>query len=267
MRGGLATVVAASDELIEALDSLLAESPTPALPTTLAARRRGKGGRPSRAQASGKLAAIAPFPELVTLPTTLLHRHIRAITDPQLLQRAHAFEGEHLRRRAAFAWLEDQLRFLGSPLGGPSEPLPGYDETSVEELVAAVRYRDSVEFAARVYAYEYYRRRRQPLLHAAERLCGERGRELVLRTAPRRGGSKLAEPLPGFAQLSTAPHARVELRNALAACSRSILERTLSYEQETRRRKTMLEAIEVALRRTPVSATGMAQERARQLAA
>ena len=244
-----------SRELAEALGSLLVDIASPEIPTGLgAAGRPGRGGgRPSRSAASGQLAAIAPFPELVTLPTTQLHSKLRAISDPTLLRRAHAFEGEQLRRKNVFVWIEDQLRFLGDPLGGPETPIPDFEALSEQEVIAALRYRDSVSFAARVYAWEHYHRRRQALLRAAERICGERGRDLVLRTAPARGGCDLKEPFNGYAGLSTAPHARVELRSRLASCSRALLEQALSYEQGTRRRTTMLEAIEVALRRAPSS--------------
>jgi hypothetical protein len=264
---GLSALASASAELAEALNSLLCDIEPVRREAPLfrpPAPNRG-GGRPSRAEASGALAEIAPFPELVTLPTNLLHPFIRKLADVGLLRRAHTFEREHLRRKAVFVWLEDQLRYLDAPLGGPAEPISGYRELSSEEIVAAMRYRDSEELAARVYCWEHFHGRVRLVMRAAEKICGGRGAELVLRMMPDRGECALPEPFSGFDGLSTAPHARIKLRSALCGCERDTLERALSYEQGTRRRKTMLEAIEVALRRAPIGATGPAQERARSL--
>lgn len=211
------------------------------------ARRRG---RPARAElASKELTDAAPFAELVTVAADKLGPHVRAITDPGLLRAAHIFELAHSRRKTVLAAIEEQLRQLGAPLGGPAEPLAGYDSLSAERVIGALDQRaKDLEFAAQVFAYEHYHARRKRVLEAARRLAGKRGPALVAETSPR-PLPLASEPFAGYDQLPATPQARVAVRAALAAQPQEVLQSALEYEQQTRNRVIMLAAIRSALRR------------------
>lgn len=214
------------------------------------AKRTGasRGGRPTRAKTSGDLAKEAPFVALMTEPAPELYKKIKLIDSAEMLREGHRFEARHLRRKTVFGWLEERLRQLGEPLGGPAKP-PIANFDSLEQGQAILRIRQlAPEQAAIALAWEHYHQRRRRVIDAAESVCGAAGYELVEQTAPDRGEvAGLSEPFRGFDQLSTSPHARLELRRALSSQSETTLEQALVYEQAKKRRKTMLEAIEAAL--------------------
>lgn len=249
-RGALAN---ASGELSEALRSLAEIASKPARNGSSPApaprpQHPGGGGRPTRAQESGHLCDSAPFPELVTVPVKALATHIRTIADPKLLLAAHAFELDTLARRYVFAAIEDRLRRLGSPLGGPAEsPFAGYEALSPDEVVARVDA--NPEAAANVYAWEWYHARRKRVLKACERRCGAAGVELVILTTPNRSRQQLEPPFPGYDDLVASPDGRIERQAVLARQDARTLRVALAYEKATRRRKTFLRSIENALRR------------------
>lgn len=247
----LSLLAGQSHELSEAL-TLLARASSGSLegrlPNALAGNR--VRGRKSRAEQGAALAANAPFPELVTYPARRLTCLLRTIEDCDLLRHAHAFEVEHLRRQTVLEALEERLRLLGQPLGGPKEvPVLGYellDEDQVLELLGC----GSAELAVKVYAWEFYHRRRQRVLFLAKGLGGEECSRLVEATRPPRG-PELREPFPGFSRLSTAPSARFEVRKRLSELNRETLAGALAYERQTRRRTTMIAALEKALSAYP----------------
>lgn len=220
-------------------------------PKASARGNRGRGspvGRPSREQTGQADVARAPFPELATAPAAKLYGIIRKIDDVGLLKQAHRFEVAHLRRQTVLLWVEDRLRQLGAPLGGPrAQPVRGYNRLSVPELLDLVE-QESPEFAATVYAWEHYHQRRPHVMRVAAERCGAAGDQLVEATAPFRGHQDLPEPFAGFRALSTSPSGRSRLRAALRSQPAAALERAKEYEAATLNRVTMLNAIELALR-------------------
>jgi hypothetical protein len=216
-------------------------------------RSRARGRPARRLRVEPEVVAQAPLPELATVPAgPALHRILRRQRDPELLRRCHAFELRHDRRSSVLEWIERQLRELGSPLGGPQEePCPGYrllDEIDVLCLLDGAER----ELAARIYAWEWYHGRRRRILRLADERCGGRGRELALATAPRAPAP--SEPFPGYGALRTTPAFRLQLRRALGERSLEELAAAVAYEQATRRRVSMLDALGAELRRRRAAA-------------
>lgn len=207
------------------------------------------GGRPSRAVASASLATEAPFPELFSLPARQLYGHIRTLQDIPLLEAAHQAEVKHLRRQTVLGWIEDRLRALGAPLGGPAiEPWEGYELEEDPRRLASRIEQLSPSQAAEVAAWEHYRHRRRIIMRACERVAGSLVAKRISETAPQRGIEDLQEPFPGYAALSTSPHARAAARATLTAQSLAVLQDAVRYEEQTKRRTTMLRELRSLIR-------------------
>jgi hypothetical protein len=205
-------------------------------------------GRPRREQSvPEELVTAAPFEQLATLPAHELRGFVRRIDDVGLLVRAHEFESRHDRRASVLTALEDRLRRLGRPLGGPSEPpWEDYARASPQELTRRLG-RASAARAVHAYAWEFYHARRPSLLRAAEQVGGpERCRELVRRTSPR--PAEPPEPFPGYLQLTADSSMRAVVRETLAAQDTGALTRAREFELATRARRGFLRAIDRALR-------------------
>lgn len=213
------------------------------------AGRPGKG-RPSRAEkADPQLVAEAPFPELVTEPAHRLGSVISGISDAEVLARAHEFELRQGRRKSVLDRLEQRLGAIGHPLGGPEAPFENYGSLDPQEVIGRLQVAGP-ETAAVVYAYEHYHGRRRPIMTAAEELCGtEMARRAVAETSPRALIGNISEPFPGYDDLNASTEGRAAVREALSGLSVPELEKVRDYEQSTRRRSSMLGAIDVALNR------------------
>jgi hypothetical protein len=224
-------------------DQLAAKAEQPASDDAEPARQ----GRPSRAaRASEEMLAAAPFPELVTSPADKLGTVIRRRSDISELRRAYEFETAHDRRVSVLKAIEERLRRLGHPLGGPEEPFPDYQEQMVGEILRRLRAHGRT-YAAHVYAWEWYHSRRAVVLNAAKEIADDLGERLVRETSPRQQ-QKLTEPFDGFDRLSTSPAKREETRQALRAQPAAVLTQALEYERATKNRVIMLSALETARR-------------------
>lgn len=211
-------------------------------------RSQKRKGRPRRAdQVPAELIEEAPFPALVIEPADRLVTTIRQISDTEQLRQAHAFELSHDRRKSILFRIEERLRILEEPLGGPPMPLDDYAELTDKELLLRLEQVDA-ETAAQIYAYEHYHRRRKDIIEAAGKRAGERGEQIIAETSPRGKIALLKEPFPGYDELSASSEARPEVRKALNARSNAELEAALDYERQTKQRVSFINAIEVVLR-------------------
>lgn len=205
--------------------------------------------RPRAADSPGGTADQAPFAELVSAPAARLIPMIRELDDLDLLRRAHEFELSGRARDGVLSELEQQCKRLGSPLGGPPEPLEHYEELELHDIVSQlISRREDPEFAARVFAYESYRLSRPTIIERAGEIAGQRGPELVKESSPRAARRQLAPPFPGYDELNATPQHRQVVRETLQSKSPRVLRRALYYEAHTRNRKVMIAAIERALK-------------------
>jgi hypothetical protein len=173
---------------------------------------------------------------------------VRHSQDTSLLALAHAFELDHERRDTILTEIEERLRRLGTTLGGPPPPYHGYDLLSANDVIADLSANDVTSHAANVFAYEYYHRRRLPIMRAAEAICGDEGGNLVIETSPRGLAAQISEPFPGYNQLSTSPSAREETRQTLRSRTIEELQAAISYEEHTKRRVIMVQHLRTAER-------------------
>ena len=218
-----------------------------------ASRRPSRPGRPTRVEAHAHLAEQAPIPELVTIPADKAGRWMREhVSDPELLRAQHRFEVEHGRRRSVLRELATRLRALGEPLGGPDPaPWDGYDASEPALIVRELRRRRSKSLAARVYAWEHYRRARPEILEAAQALAGaDAARALVEQTAPA-ALVELPEPWPGYDLLTASPQGRAAVADAFDRVSADELREAREYERQVKNRKIMLAAIDAEIARRP----------------
>jgi len=205
---------------------------------------RGRPSRESRAR-NGQLAG-APAPELLILPADRLVAEIYRCRDAELLRRVFDWERKHERRRSVLRACQRHLRTLGVHVGGPErEPFPGYDRLGEGALEAKARQLEP-RAAARAYAYEWYRRRRQAVLSALRRRAGV---EACRRAVEETLGGEPKLPFPGFEKLRASPEGRREVRHLLSQASVGQLRAALEFERRTKQRKVIERALRAEMAR------------------
>jgi hypothetical protein len=225
-----------SDELSLALEALARASHR-----RLSVAYRSAGGTSRRRQR--QLADGAPIAGIYLLCGNELRRFIASILDPKLLEAAHRYECRTARRCSVLTWIEERLRILGHPIGGPAPPLRGYERLSEDEILARIAVSPE-EVLPEIYAFEWYHRRRQPILAACERTDPAACRRRVRETSPR-PWERLPEPFEGYDDLRLSnAEARRQARERLLSCSREEIEAAMAYELHGRRREGMLSLLE-----------------------
>lgn len=210
-------------------------------------QEEGRLGRPSYAErATDEELADAPFEEMVTANAADLAYFIRyQISSHSLLRDAYRFEVGHHNRKSVLDAIEGKLRRLNLPLGGPDKnPLDHYQLLGEEEIIERASSLSGRE-RAELYAWEYHGNRRKPILNACSK-DNKLAEKVARETAPPKR-EQPAEPFPGYDRLKCSADYRVEIRQTLQSCSQAQLSAAIEYENKTKKRAVMLDALRIAL--------------------